>query len=133
MKKISDSIGIHYFVCGFIFYDLCMPDSLVIMWIGQFLIGGFSVFFVITWLPEMIKDAVEGNPDKQLEVTDISSGVFNWMLGSGQMLGPIYGSFISNAFNFRLLADSVAWSLIWFSLAYFAVWNGYQALKNQSN
>ena len=92
--------------------------------------GGFSVFYLITWLPEMIKDAIEGHPHKKLEATDISAGVFNCMLGSGQMLGPIYGSFIKDHFNFRVLTDSVAWMLLWFGLAYFVACNGYRAFKN---
>ena len=107
-----------------------LPDNLLLMWIGQFLNGGFSILFLITCLPEMIKDASKLYPDQIMEVTDISSAVFNFMLGFGQMLGPLYGSFVTGYFGFRAWADSVAWILICFSLAYFTLWNGIDAFKN---
>ena len=119
--------GISQFLVG---PSMILPNSLWIMCVGQLLMGGFSVFFLITCLPEMIRDAVEGHPHKKLEATDISAGVFNCMLGSGQMLGPIYGSLIKNHFSFRVLTDSVAWMLLCFGLAYFITWDGYYAFKH---
>ena len=55
----------------------------------------------------MIDDAVEAFPKRKIEVTDISSAIFNSMLGTGQMLGPIYGSNITNFLNFRIWTDVI--------------------------
>ena len=121
------SAGFNMFLVG---PSPILPDSLVLMCVGQFLNGGFSILFLITWLPEMIKDASKIYPDRIMEVTDVSSAVFNFMLGFGQMIGPLYGSFVTGYFGFRVWTDTVAWILICYSLAYFALCNGYDALKH---
>ena len=98
-----------------------LPDSLILMWVGQ-VVHGFTVtFFLITWLPVMINDAVIGYPRQKNEVTDMSSAIFNSMLGIGQMLGPIYGSIVTDEFNFRVCADSVAVVVLGYALIYFFV------------
>jgi len=52
-------------------------------------------------IPEMITAASGYYPGRIIEVTDISAGVFNSGLGIGQVLGPIFGSYITKATNFR--------------------------------
>lgn len=111
--------GISHFLVGPSPY---LPDSLILMIVGQVLHGFSVTFFLITCLPVMINDAVEGYPKQKNEATDISSGIFNSMLGIGQMLGPIYGSNITNAFNFRLCADSVGAINIIYSAIFFIIW-----------
>ena len=111
--------GISHFLVGPSPY---LPDSLILMIVGQVLHGFSVTFFLITCLPVMINDAVEGYPKQKNEATDISSGIFNSMLGIGQMLGPIYGSNITNAFNFRLCADSVGAINIVYSVIFFITW-----------
>ena len=104
-----------------------LPDSLVLMWVGQ-VIHGFTVtFFLITCLPAMINDAVEGYPKQKNEVTDMSSGIFNSMLGIGQMLGPIYGSNITNVFNFRIWADSVGVVNVIYGIVFLIVWKSWSS------
>ena len=96
-----------------------LPNSLILMIIGQ-MIHGFTVtFFIVTWLPVMINEAVKSFPDHKIRVSDISSGIFSSMLGFGQMLGPIYGSYITDIFSFRAWADSVGAIIIISSIVYF--------------
>ena len=99
-----------------------LPDSIVIMIVGQLLNGIFSNFFLITSLPVMIQDAVEGFPKQKMEVTDASSGVFTWMLSLGQSIGPIYGSHMVKLIGFRWWADTIAYILLSFALIYLFVW-----------
>ena len=119
-------IWICMLICGFINFMVgpspFLPDSLIVMIIGQLLNGIFSNFFLITSLPLMIQDAVEGFPKQKIEVTDASSGVFTWMLSLGQSLGPIYGSHMVKLIGFRWWADTIAYMLIVFSLVYLIVW-----------
>ena len=93
-----------------------LPDSLALMWIGQALDGFTATFFVITCLPAMINKASERYPNQKNEVTDVSSGIFSWMLGLGQMIGPIYGSYVTDGFGFRSCSDSVGVIMIAYSL-----------------
>ena len=99
-----------------------LPDSLPLMWVGQFLNGAFANFFLITWLPVMINVAVRAFPKQKMEVTDTSSGVFTFMLGLGQTIGPIYGSNVTDAVGFRWWADTVAYILLAYSILYLIVW-----------
>ena len=96
-----------------------LPDSLLIMSIGQFMFGGLSILFLITSLPEMIKEATKAFPNQKYEASDISSGIFNSMLGLGQMLSPIYGSYVTQIWGFRTCATSVACMLIIYSFMYY--------------
>ena len=75
----------------------------------------------------MINDAVEGYPKQKNEVTDMSSGIFNSMLGIGQMLGPIYGSNITNVFNFRIWADSVGLVNVIYGIVFLIVWKSWSS------
>ena len=69
------STGLTHFLCGPIWF---LPNNLIIMGIGQFLFGGFSIFFLITSLPVMITEATNHYPQQKFEVSDMSSGIFNF-------------------------------------------------------
>mmetsp|Transcript_26208 Transcript_26208/g.23194 ORF Transcript_26208/g.23194 Transcript_26208/m.23194 type:complete len:83 (+) Transcript_26208:107-355(+) len=45
-----------------------LPNSLIIMGIGQFLFGGFTVFFSIPLLPVLIQEGANKYPFKKFEV-----------------------------------------------------------------
>ena len=121
-KRINDKflIFIGMFVNGFSQFLIgpspYLPNNLTLMCIGQALDGFTATFFVITCLPAMINNATECYPNQKNEVTDISSGIFSWMLGFGQMVGPIYGSYLTDSFGFRSWADSVGVIMIAYAL-----------------
>lgn len=76
-------------------------NSLALMAAGQLLIGGFGLFLMVPVIPEMINSASTFYPDQIIEITDISAGVFNSGLGIGQVIGPIFGSYMTKMFDFR--------------------------------
>ena len=115
-------IVVWMFCCGLVNFFVgpseFLPDSIVLMWVGQFLNGAFANFFLITWLPVMINVSVNMYPKQKMEVTDTSSGVFTFMLGLGQTIGPIYGSNVTGAIGFRWCADTIAYILLFYSIVY---------------
>jgi MFS family permease len=84
-----------------------LPDALYIMGIGQLLIGGFGLFLMVPVIPEMINAGTKYYPTKIIELTDISAGVFNSFLGVGQVVGPIFGSYVTEATDFRTCSEIV--------------------------
>ena len=70
----------------------------------------------------MINVSVNMFPKQKMEVTDTSSGVFTFMLGLGQTIGPIYGSNVTGAIGFRWCADTIAYILLFYSIVYLIVW-----------
>jgi len=60
-----------------------LPNSLVVMGIGQALAGLFSAFMMIPCLPEMVESTLPLYPGQERQVNDLSSGLFNSFLGFG--------------------------------------------------
>lgn len=60
-----------------------LPNSLVIMGIGQALIGIFTAFMMIPGLPEMVESTIPLYPGQEREINDLSSGIYNSFLGFG--------------------------------------------------
>lgn len=77
----------------------------------------------------MIDSVIAFYPHDEHLVNDLSSGIFNCFLGIGQISGPIYGSLMTSAYNFRLTSDYVAFFCLGFSVLYFFAadgWNGFK-------
>lgn len=71
------------------------PNSLYLITFSQVLFGQGS-FIIIAALPEMINTVASDYPESQREIiNDVSNGVFNMFLGIGMVLGPIYGSIVT--------------------------------------
>ena len=73
-----------------------LPDSLVIIGIGQGFMGLFGPLLVVFSLPLMI-DIVDAefthlSEKRKSQAYDFSSGLFNSFLYFGQISGPIYGT-----------------------------------------
>ena len=84
------------------------PDSLYIITFSQCL-QGQCVFIIIAALPEMISSVSADFPESQREIlNDVSNGIFNMFLGIGMVLGPIFGSIITQLFGYKNACDSVA-------------------------
>jgi sugar phosphate permease len=56
-----------------------LPNNLALMMFGQFMMSFGSGIFFIPILPEMIKVATKMYPNQQIEASDISAGVLNFM------------------------------------------------------
>lgn len=105
------------------------PDELYLMGIGQLLIGGFGLFLMVPVIPEMISAGTKYYPNKIIELTDISAGVFNSFLGVGQVIGPIFGSYVTQATDFRTCSDIVGYILFVYAVVYFVLGNGFVLIK----
>ena len=84
---------------------------------------------IIPTLPEMIDVALEKFPDDEIAVNDLSSGIFNSFLGIGQVVGPLYGALMTEAFGFRVTTDVMGIITLIFALVYFVVGEGPAAFK----
>jgi MFS family permease len=107
-----------------------LPDRIEIMCIGQLAIGALGLFLMVPAIPEMINAAGKLYPHKIIEITDISAGVFNCFLGTGQVIGPIIGSTLTALTDFRTCSDIIG--MIW--MGYFAIYfifgNGFSLLRS---
>ena len=100
------------------------PDSIWIMALGQALHGVVDPFILVPSLPEMIDSVIDKYPDDEILVNDLSSAIFNCFLGIGQISGPLYGSLMTEYFNFRLTSDYVAILCLFFAVVYFTFCRG---------
>ena len=64
-------------------FILRFPNSLVVMGIGQSLVGIFTATMMIPGLPEMVESTLPLFPGQETVVNDLSSGIFNSFLGLG--------------------------------------------------
>ena len=106
---------------------LHFSDSLILMGIGQALVGIFTAFMMIPGLPEMVESTIPVFPGQERDVNDISSGLYNAFLGFGQVIAPAYGSFVTEAVGFRMTCDIVAIICFVFALVYVIVAGGVSA------
>lgn len=85
------------------FFDASDNKALTVglMIAGQALLGFFNPILVIPSLPEMIESAVnEFDESQEIKINDLSSGIFNAFLGFGQIMGPLYGTWMYDATDF---------------------------------
>lgn len=91
-----------------------LPDSLVIMGIGQFIYVFFAVGMYLYCLPEIIARLTVKFPKQTNRVTDIATSFWVFSFALGQLIGPLLGSFLVNMFDFRICCDiiGVFWLLL---------------------
>ena len=106
---------------------LNFSNSLLLMGIGQALVGIFTAFMMIPGLPEMVESTIPLYPGQERDVNDISSGLYNAFLGFGQVIAPAYGSFVTEAVGFRWTSDIVAIICFVFALVYVLIAGGIEA------
>ena len=79
----------------------------------------------------MIDSAVLRFPDQETQINDLSAGIFNSILGLGQISGPIYGSLVTSYIGFRLCSESVAFVCLVFAFVYFTFGKGLDAFSKK--
>ena len=84
---------------------------------------------MIPGLPEMVESTIPEFPGQERDINNLSSGLYNSFLGFGQVLAPIYGSFVTDAVGFRKTADIAAMICFAFALAYFILAGGVEAFR----
>lgn len=66
------------------------------------------------------------------QVSDVSAGVYNTMLGIGQVTSPPFGSQLCVLYGFRITMDLVALIFLVLAVVYFVVAGGLNAIKETS-
>ena len=77
------------------------------------MLGTLNPVLLIFSLPEMVdvidrKYAAELSYGDRMKLYDISSGLFNAVLGMGQVLGPIYATWATELWGFAYCCDYIA-------------------------
>jgi len=84
---------------------------------------------MIPGLPEMVESTLPLYPGQERRVNDLAAGIFNSMLGCGQVMAPTFGSFSFAAYGFRTTTDIVTLISFVFALLYFVIANVPEAFK----
>lgn len=109
------------------------PNTLPMLILGQALRGVVDPFILIPSLPEMIESVLPHYPEELgPAINDLASGMFNMFLGLGQVMGPILGTYLCDAFGFRMCCDVVALVCLAYSLLYYVICDGTEALASSS-
>ena len=108
------------------------PDEMWVMIVGQALHGILDPCILVPALPEMIECSLPLFPGQETEVNDLSSGIYNTFLGIGQVLAPIFGSLVVNAFEdkakgFKVCIDLVSLICLVYAIAYYVICDGWNA------
>lgn len=107
--------------------SVILPNSLIIMAVGQVAYVSFSVLMYVYPLPEMIAILAAKFPDQDERAADISSGAINFAFTAGLLLGPLYGSFVEHALGFRTWWDLVGAQLLLLGVIFsIFIWVFYQ-------
>jgi len=96
-------------------------NSLVLMGVGQTLVGISTAFMMIPGLPEMVESTIPLFPNQEHQVNNLSAGLYNAFLGLGMGLAPVYGASMTEVVGFRMTADVVAIICFVFAASYFLI------------
>jgi len=72
-----------------------LPDSLILMGIGNVITGYSSIYQSCLSITEMVKTTKEMCPNEKEKCGDYCAAIYNTSLGIGQTLGPIYGAYFT--------------------------------------
>ena len=78
-----------------------LPDSLIIIVVGIFILGGSNATGLIPQIPFMIKHSEMIYPSQSNKITDICTSIFSGLFAVGGFLGPIYGGYVSSIVGYR--------------------------------
>lgn len=107
-----------------------MPDSLILMTIGQAVTGASTAIMIIPGLSEMIDSQKDSYPPHLMpQINNTASGAYNAFLAFGQVIAPPFASFMNERFGFRVTVDTVAFSCLAFSLLYYWLGSGSEAIR----
>ncbi len=87
-------------------------NSLWLIGFGQALLGLFDPFILVFCLPEMIDLVEKKHPNlskkEKARLADVTSSLLTFVLGIGQIAGPIFSAIFAQRYGFRLTCDVVA-------------------------
>lgn len=94
-------------------------DSIAFMVFGQALCGISGALMTVPSLPEMIDSLKHKYPGLEEEVGIQASGMFNSILATGQIFGPLYAMGAVSLVGFRYACDIQAVAILVFCIFYF--------------
>ena len=103
--------------------------SLTLMVVGQMMLGVCGAFLVVPSLPEMIESLKPKYPGLEKEASIKASGIFNSILATGQVLGPLFATTSVELIGFRLSCDVQAIAFLVFFGLYVVYGQGLAALQ----
>ena len=78
-----------------------LPNSIVLMAIGHLIAGYAFIYQSVYSLSEFTRKMKRLCSDRREECADYCSGTLNCVIGIGQAIGPVYGSYMSDLMDFR--------------------------------
>ena len=90
---------------------------------------GFGMSFLVPLLPEMIEAASRQHPMHRILCSDLGSSTFSMGLACGQVVGPIFGSYLAKAFSFGIMSDVFGFMILIYFAAYFFMCDGLHEFK----
>ena len=92
-------------ICGFVMFisgpsKVISESNIYIMAVGQCIVMGFGLSFLVPIIPEMIESTKDSYPGHMIRVSDLSSGIFNTSLSMGSAIGPILGQTVNDIVGF---------------------------------
>jgi hypothetical protein len=98
------------------------------MIVGQLVLGLIMPFTLIPGLPEMTDSALVHYKKSQHErINNLASGLYNMVLGVGEVAGPLYGTFVAAQVGFRETSDILAIVFMIFAISYYVFAGGKEA------
>ena len=107
-----------------------LPDSVVLMAIGNFLSGFAMCYQSVYSITELAARTRLLYPEGSDEISDFCAATLNTFIGMGQALGPVYGANMTAALGFRVAQDGVSVACLAYAVLYFFVCDGPTALKS---
>lgn len=77
-----------------------LPQTLLVMAVGQAFCGIFYPLCLIPSLPAMIEEVNKWYPGQDSHVKSTVSGMFNSIIGLGMFTGPLMGASLTEAYGF---------------------------------
>ena len=91
---------------------------------------------LVPQIPIMLKQAEVNFPNETRRATDLCSNIYTFTFSIGQLLGPIYGGYLTGFVGYRTCCDSVGMILVVYSILFFIFGHVYSkpkdSLKNKT-
>ena len=98
-----------------------IDNTLIVMIIGQVLLGLFIPVGLILALSSMVESVISHYPTQVGRVNNLSSGVFNTANGLGEVIGPLFGAWMYEKSGFRMTSDFTAMIAFLYALIFILV------------
>ena len=126
---VASVIACLAFICAGPSDILKFPDTLLVMGLGQAILGISYALIMVASLAEMIEGGMEKYATQEKAVNSMCPAMFTSYLGLGQVISPVFGSYLETLLGFQHATTIVAALNLAFAMAYFASAGGYTAFS----